>query len=69
MTLQKAISQYQFATYSVRELVVIVKKIIGEAKLVQHQSMPIDLANHELGRIFAAAVSCWCNVYTVLRKE
>lgn len=57
MTLQKAISQCQFATYSVRELVLTVKKIIGEAKLVQLQSMPIDLANHELGRIFAAAVS------------
>lgn len=62
MTLQKAISQYKFVTYSVRELVLTVKKVIDEAKLVQHQSMPINLANHELERIFTAVVSCWCNV-------
>lgn len=62
MTLQKAISQYKFVTYSVRELVLTVKKRTDEAKLVQHHSMPIDLANHELGRIFAAALSCWYNV-------
>lgn len=70
MVLQEAISQYSFAKYSIRELVLIVRKVIDKAKLVQHhQSMPIILAIHELGKMFAAAASYWHNVYAILGRE